>query len=99
MKEFKGQWQRLKPVFLYQLLALVLLLPACASPSARELLEAKQDRSRAHRAAYAADGFTLDHRSPDSRPYRAWDFYYKHCSLVSRNPFPNKAEFACTDPR
>lgn len=61
-------------------------------------MEDRRAPSRARAAAYAADGFTLDHRSPEARPYRPWQFYYKHCTLVSRNPYPDRAEHACTDP-
>lgn len=75
------------------------LLSACSSgPTAREQIEAKQDRARPKAAAYAADGFMMDHRSPEPRPYHAWEFYYKHCALVSRNPVPNKSEYDCADP-
>lgn len=98
MKEIKGQRQHFESVFLYIFIVLALAIQGCATSSTREILQNKQDKNRAHRAAYAADGFTLDHRSPDSRPNRAWEFYFKNCSLVSRNPYPNKAEFACSDP-
>lgn len=66
--------------------------------TARERIEAAQDRGKPRAAAYAADGFMTDHRSPEPRPYKAWEFYYKHCVLVSRNEIPNKAEYNCSDP-
>lgn len=67
--------------------------------TARERIEATQDRARPRSAAaYAADGFMMDHRSPEPRPFHAWEFYYKHCALVSRNPIPSKAEYDCSDP-
>ncbi len=95
MKAPKGQRQH--PMGLV-LLCLVMGLSACASRTAREIIDEKQGQSKARAAAYAAEGFTMDHRSPDPRPYRAWEFYYKHCTLVSRNPFPDRSEYSCTDP-
>jgi hypothetical protein len=79
------------------LLALGLALSSCAT-STREILDERQSRGRPRSAAYAADGFTMDHRSPEPRPYPAWDLYYKHCTLVSRNPYPSRTEYACTEP-
>jgi len=61
-------------------------------------MEAIADRAHPHAAAYAADGFMMDHRGMPERPYRAWEFYYKHCALVSRNPYPNQSEYDCADP-
>ncbi len=77
----------------------LVVFTACASPSTRDILDERQSKNNARAAAYAAEGFTMDHRSPEGRPYRAWEFYYKNCSLVSRNPYPNKSEFECADPR
>lgn len=77
--------------------ALTWALIGCSSPTARERMTATQDQSRAHPAAYAADGFTMDFRSPPERPFRVWEFYYKHCTLVSRNPYPDRAEHYCMD--
>lgn len=61
-------------------------------------MEDRNASANPRHASYAAEGFTLDHRSPEPRPYRAWDFYYKHCTLVSRNPWPVRAEYDCSDP-
>jgi len=88
----KGQWLHFK------LLLLVLILGACSTKSARQTLEEKQYSAKPRGAAYAADGFMMDHRSPDARAYRPWQFYYKHCNLVSRNPYPDRAEHYCTSP-
>lgn len=95
MKDVKGQcehrWGK-------RFIGLALVLSACASPSARERLDERQSRNNARAAAYAADGFTTDYRSPEPRPFRPWEFYYKNCSLVSRNPYPDRAEYSCSDP-
>lgn len=61
-------------------------------------MESRNASARPRHAAYAAEGFTLDNRSPEPRAYRAWDFYYKHCTLVSRNPWPTRDEYDCSDP-
>lgn len=89
MKAWKGQ--------LFVIVCAIGCLTACAS-STMERLDERQSQGRPHPAAYAAEGFTMDHRSPEGRPYRAWEFYYKQCSLVSRNPYPNRSEFECADP-
>lgn len=72
-------------------------MTGCAS-SGRELLAERQDQNRSRAAGYAADGFTLDNRMPAERPQRNWEFYYKQCALVSRNPYPNRDEYSCSDP-
>lgn len=87
-----------KNIFILLILTINQLLTACSSPTARQQIEAKQARANPRAAAYAADGFTLDHRSPEPRPFRSWEFYFKHCNLVSRNPFPTQDEYACTEP-
>ena len=76
----------------------LILLTSCAAPSSREVMADRLRGQNARAAAYAAEGFTLDHRSPEDRPYRSWEFYYKHCSLVTRNPYPSRDEFECSDP-
>ncbi|MEZ0393365.1 MAG: hypothetical protein ACAH59_14190 [Pseudobdellovibrionaceae bacterium] len=92
MKPSKGQRFHCWSVFL------LLFLVGCSSKSARSTIEETQDRARPRAAAYAADGFMMDHRSPEGRAYRPWQFYYKHCTLVSRNPYPDRAEHSCTTP-
>lgn len=77
---------------------LVIFLSACAAPTARERLEERRAAANPRGAAYAAEGFTLDWRSPEPRPYQAWEFYFKHCSLEGRYPYPRKSEWTCTDP-
>lgn len=93
MHNLKGQIIALSSIGLF------FLTISCTSGSTYEQLQIKRDSGNVRAAAYAADGFTLDHRSPEMRPFRAWDFYYKNCALVSRNPYPNKSEFECADPR
>jgi len=84
--------------FLFFFISFFILFAACSAPTARERMEAEQNRANPQGAAYAADGFTLDHRSPEARPFHPWEFYYKHCSLVSRNPYPDRSEYSCSDP-
>lgn len=96
MSVFKGQFLALK--FMLAIAAMQSILTACAS-STYDRLQERRDQNNSRAAGYAADGFTMDFRSPEPRPVRAWLFYYKNCSLVSRNPYPNKSEFECADPR
>lgn len=61
-------------------------------------LEEIRFSGKPHRAAYIADGLTVD-RNPPERPYKKYEFFYKHCDLMGRTPFPKKAaEYECTDP-
>lgn len=83
---------------LFLILSILGWMTGCASPSGRELLEQRQSENNSRYAGYAADGFMLDNRSPEQRPQRSWQFYYKQCGLVSRNPYPNRDEYSCTDP-
>ncbi len=92
MKACKGQLLHLTAI-----LVLASAMMGCAS-STRERLEARQDQGHPRAAAYGAEGFTMDFRSPEPRPYRAWEFYYKNCVLVSRNPYPSRADYECADP-
>lgn len=71
----------------------------CSSPSGLDRVREVQDSAKPRAAAYAADGFMMEHRGFQERPYQAWEFYYKHCALVSRNPYPSRAEYACSEPR
>lgn len=77
---------------------LVLTMTSCSTPSARQVMADRLSGQRARSAAYAAEGFTMDHRSPEGRPYQSWEFYYKHCALINRNQFPSRDEYECSDP-
>ena len=44
------------------------------------------------------DDFWLDYRSPPDKPIEHWEFYYKHCTLISRKPWLDEAEYLCTQP-
>ena len=76
---------------------LALLLSACTNPTARERLEER-------RASANPPPPTLpkvlqqigDH--PEPRPYRAWQFYFKHCSLDERYPYPRKTNGPARSP-
>lgn len=83
---------------IFAILCKAIIFTGCSSSTVTRLQE-KRDAGNPHFASYAAEGFTMDQRSPEPRPQRAWQFYYKNCSLVSRNRFPNKTEFECSDPR
>ncbi len=74
------------------------LVTSACSTTARERLEARQNKSNPRAASYAAEGFMMDSRSPEPRPFRSWAFYYKNCALVSRNPYPDRSEYSCLDP-
>lgn len=73
------------------------LTSACSTPSVKDTLEEKYYSGRAHPAAYGADGFMVDH-AQEIREYRKWEFYYKHCALVSRDQFPSKSNWECSEP-
>jgi hypothetical protein len=88
----------MKASTLFLALFLLEILAGCASPSGRELLEQRQAQNKSRYAGYAADGFTLDDRLPEERPEKTWQFYYKQCELVTRNPYPDRDEYSCTDP-
>lgn len=63
-----------------------------------EQLEEIRFSGKPHAAAYIADGLTVD-RNPPNRTYQKYEFFYKHCDLMGRTPFPKKAaEYECTDP-
>jgi hypothetical protein len=34
----------------------------------------------------------------EERSKNGFDFYFKHCSLVGRHPYPDKDEFLCSEP-
>ena len=72
-------------------------MTACSSPSVKEVLEDNYYAGRAKPAAYAADGFMVDN-NPEAREAKRLEFYYKHCTLVSRERFPSKSSWECTEP-
>jgi hypothetical protein len=51
----------------------------------------------AHPAAYSQDHFTYDKEKTGRAP-NDFDFYYKHCSVDDRQPFPIGAIWQCTPP-
>ncbi|MGE0633621.1 MAG: hypothetical protein AB7O96_14505 [Pseudobdellovibrionaceae bacterium] len=53
--------------------------------------------SKAHHAAYAAEGFVYEKDYP-KRPVSEIEFYFKHCSLGSRKPYPSRDEYECSNP-
>lgn len=76
----------------FTLLFLALFLSlGCASSSDAE------PQSKAHPAAYAADDFVYEKDMP-KRPRQKGDFYFKHCALDGRKPFPSKDEYECSNP-
>ncbi len=74
-----------------------LLSLSCSHESLRDQMYSKIENANPRAAAYAAEGFTFDKRQVE-RPNTVWDFYYKHCNLISRNPYPEKEAWSCTDP-
>ncbi len=66
--------------------------------SPREKLWQVYDKSRARPAAYAGEGFTLHSRTPEPRPVRNLEFYFKDCSIVDRGPLPTSNVFECSGP-
>lgn len=72
------------------------LLLGCASPSSREKMDAVQSKSNASSAAYTAESFFLDYRSPGDREVENQEFFFKQCELVSRKRFPSRSEYECT---
>jgi hypothetical protein len=73
------------------------LTTGCTTSAKELLLEAQYKSKKVHPAAYGADGMILDNRMPEPRPYRKYDFFYKHC-IVSRDSFPGADEWDCNDP-
>jgi hypothetical protein len=53
--------------------------------------------ARAHPAAYSQDHFTYN-KDQKPREDNDFDFYYKHCSVDERKPFPVGAIWQCTFP-
>ncbi len=78
--------------------AVVISLSACSHQTAREKLDDIQYSAKPHPAAYAAENFYLDNRSPEPTGIRNWEFYFKHCMLEGRSPVPPKANYDCTEP-
>lgn len=76
---------------------LMILACGCSHESLRDEMYSKIEHANPRAAAYAAEGFTFDKRQVE-RPNTVWDFYYKHCNLISRNPYPEKEAWSCTEP-
>ena len=65
----------------------------CASSSN----EGGRRPATAHPAAYSQDHFTFN-KPQKKREDNDFDFYYKHCSVEERKPFPTGAIWQCTYP-
>jgi len=59
--------------------------------------KAPRGSASAHPAAYSQDHFTFD-KEQKARSSNEFDFYYKHCSVDERKPFPTGAIWQCTFP-
>lgn len=70
---------------------------AGCSSTALERMQRESDRARPHPAGYAADDFTFNRPRPE-RSERRYEFYYKHCSFVGREPYPDANMYSCTEP-
>ena len=77
----------------------ILLIASCAAPTGRERIEERRASAKPKGAAYAAEGFMMDWRSPEPRANGGWDFYFKHCTLDDRNPYPKRSDWDCTGPQ
>ncbi|PWU14512.1 MAG: hypothetical protein C5B49_13100 [Bdellovibrio sp.] len=73
---------------------------ACQSPSAKDPLDALEERqNQAHPSAatiWTQTFFTSQPVSPE-RPSRPGEFF-KHCEFVRRNPFTHRNDWSCDDP-
>gem|GEM_PF-5570144 len=90
-----------KKHILFKIFGLSLLLAMgvqCANPSSQDRMRAIRDSSREKPAAIGMESFWLDHRSPPDRQVHPWEYYYKHCTLVGRQPEIDWADYSCTDP-
>ncbi len=75
------------------------LTTACAGKKKTwEIIQDKQDQGKVHPAAWGSDSFYLNHRSPEPRDFEPWEFYFKHCSLTDRHPFPASDDYDCSGP-
>ncbi len=71
------------------------LLTSCASSNLES--EEKRGSAPAHPAAYSQEHFTFN-KPHKQREYNNFDFYYKHCNVDERKPFPTGAIWECTEP-
>lgn len=74
-------------------------LAACSSqPTGRELLEQRQSENQGRAQVQGIDAFWMGQRNPREHEPKKYEFYYKHCDLVSRRRYPSKVEYECTEP-
>lgn len=74
-------------------------LLGCANKlTPRERMEQRTANARPHPAVWSTESFYLHHRSPPEKEVEKWEFYFKHCRLVDRNPFPTHDEYNCSEP-
>lgn len=81
------------------LLAFALALAACGTRSSRDLLEERQSRARPRAATYGTDGFYRDGQLPERDLPPPGEFFFKHCTLVGRNPYPSASDWECSGVR
>jgi hypothetical protein len=78
------------------------LIISCSSNSKKrisieESTMARNESARPNPAVYGPENMWID-RAWEQEPYQKWNFYFKHCSLISRNPFPMTDKYSCTGP-
>ncbi|MCE3010870.1 MAG: hypothetical protein LW875_09685 [Proteobacteria bacterium] len=83
---------------LYIFMVLLFSLTACAQKGIQEQMEDKRSKTRPHSSSLASETFYLHHRSPEPQLVNKWEFYFKHCRLVERIPFPTRDEYNCSEP-
>lgn len=79
----------------FSLILLAQLVTACASSGDNP--SSQRGSARAHPSAYSQDHFIFN-KPQKQREENDFDFYYKHCSIDDRKPFPVGAIWQCTLP-
>lgn len=72
-------------------------LAACASQSSREIMESSQSSARPRPASMGSDHFYSDNLPERSLPPPG-EFFFKHCTLSGRHPYPSASDWECPGP-
>lgn len=84
--------------FLGLLGVIAVALTGCASSTAQERLQARQDQARPSPDTIMTDGFYMNQPPLPEKERRHWDFFYKDCEFARRNHYTHRSEWDCKEP-
>ncbi len=78
-------------------LPIFFFLLRCQSTSGWKMPESDLN-NQADPASYAGDAMMFRKDMPHREDFKSWEFFYKHCSINSNDPFYARNSYDCAGP-